>query len=65
MTNGKENEVSYFIIQLVDDVVHISVASVLPGHLLPQGDGVELVLDHMWVPLSLFINMTYNTDNFV
>ena len=46
MTNGKENEVSYFIIQLLDDVVHVSVAAVLPVHLLPQGDGVELVLDH-------------------
>ena len=40
-------EVSYFIMQVLDDLVHVRVVTLVPV-LLPQadGDGEELILDH-------------------
>ena len=52
------HEVNNLIIHLLDDVVHVSVATVLPVNLLPQGDGAELVMDHQsqWFPIPLLLD---------
>ena len=54
------HEVDKFVIKLLDDLLHghVSVAAVLPVHLLLQGDGVELVLDHwsQWLPLHILLD---------